>query len=166
MAFLFGSVIYLSDRLAAWILRLHRRSEYVLKGGCARTGQCCRNLALQFPKSWLKQEWLVKFITGWYRQVFNFHYIGRVHGNWLVFECHYLKNGDTCGIYPYRPKLCREYPLTPLMGHGRLHKGCGFWFVKRQDEGSFQESLERQAHEQERAEYLRESSQENLNPTR
>jgi len=156
LAFLFGGWIYLGDRFAAWLLRHSHKTEYVLKGGCARTGQCCRSLALQYPRSWVRRTWLVRILKTWYAQVFNFHYLGTVNENWLVFECHYLKNGNTCGIYPYRPKLCREFPVTPRFGHGRLHKGCGFWFTKRSEAGTFQEAMDRQGHEQERREYFSE----------
>ena len=154
LAFEFGSVIYLSDKFAYHLLRYPKRSEYVLKGGCARSGQCCRNLALQIPKSWAKRPKIAGLFNWWYRKIFNFHYLGTIYENWMVYECHYLKNGDTCGIYPYRPKLCREFPLTPLFGHGRLHRGCGFWYLKRSDQGGFQEELAKKEHEQGRREFL------------
>lgn len=154
LAFVFGSVIYLADRLAYRILRMHRRSEYVLKGGCARTGQCCRNLALQVPGFVARRAWMTRLFNAWYRSIFNFHYLGTIYGNWMVYECHYLKNGDTCGIRPYRPKICREFPLVPLFGHGRLHRGCGFWFMKRSEQGGFQEKLSQQEHEQGQREFL------------
>ena len=160
LAFEFGSLIYFGDWFAYHLLRFHKRSEYVVKGGCARTGQCCKDLALQMPKSWVKHPRLVKLINAWYRNIFNFHYRGTINENWLVYECHYLKNGNTCGIYPYRPKLCREFPLVPLFGHGRLHKGCGFWFAKRNELGGFGETLVQKEHEAERAEYLQEKDKE------
>jgi hypothetical protein len=44
--------------------------------------------------------------------------------------------------------------LVPHFGHGRLHKGCGYYFVERSQLGKFGEVLARQDHEKERAEYL------------
>lgn len=158
LAFVLGSCIYLGDWLAYRFLLIHRHSEYVRMGGCARTGQCCRNLALEIPRSWARQPWVVKLFTAWYRAVFNFHFLGINRDNWLVFECHYLKNGNVCSIYPYRPKLCREFPLIPRFGHGRLHKGCGYYFARRSEVGKFGEVMARREHERERLEYLSENS--------
>jgi Fe-S-cluster containining protein len=115
---------------------------------------CCKSLAIEIPLFVARWPWAVKLIHGWYRSIFNFHYLGTLKENWLVYECHYLRKDNTCGIYPYRPKLCREFPLTPLFGHGGLHKGCGFWFAKRSELGTFREKLTEQAHAQERVEYL------------
>jgi Fe-S-cluster containining protein len=154
LAFVFGRCIYWGDWLAYRLLYSHRRSQFVRMGGCARTGQCCRNLALEIPKSWAKRPWILRLFAGWYRAIFNFHFLELNQESWMVFECHHLKNGKVCSIYPYRPKLCREFPLLPLFGHGRLHKGCGFYFVKRDALGTFAETLAKNEHEQDRREYL------------
>jgi Fe-S-cluster containining protein len=154
LAFLFGSAIYLGDKIAYLLLFYSRRTEFVRRGGCARTGQCCRNLALQVPNAWARRPWIVKIFNAWYRAIFNFHYLGTINQNWLVYECHYLKNGNLCSIYPYRPKLCREFPLTPLFGHGNLHKGCGYYFLQRGEIGKFREKLVEKEHEAERQAYL------------
>ena len=154
LAYVFGGCIYLGDRLAHKVLLLGKRTEFVRRGACARTGQCCRNLALQVPTSWAKRPWAVRLFNAWYRSIFNFHYQGTINKNWLVYECHYLKDGHICSIYPYRPKLCREFPLTPLFGHGLLHKGCGYYFVKRDEVGTFREKLIEQEHIQERSQYM------------
>lgn len=152
--FFFGFWIYIGDLLAQKILVYSRRTEFIRQGSCQRTGQCCRNLAIQIPRSWAKRPKIVRLFNAWYRSIMNFHYLGTINENWLVFECHYLKNNNTCGVYPYRPKLCREFPLVPLFGHGRLHKGCGFWFLKRSEQGKFGAQLTKQAHDLERQEYL------------
>jgi Fe-S-cluster containining protein len=154
LAFTFGFCIFLGDWLAYCILFIHRRSQYVRMGGCARTGQCCRNLALEIPKSWAKRPWVVSLFTRWYRTIFNFHFRGMQQDGWMVFECHHLRDGNVCSIYPYRPKLCREFPLVPLFGHGRLHKGCGFYYLKRSEQGTFAQALAEQNHGRERREYL------------
>jgi Fe-S-cluster containining protein len=154
LGFLFGSCIYLGDWAAYRLLSISRRSQYVRMGGCARTGQCCRNLALEIPGSWAKRAWIVKLFAGWYRAIFNFHYLGQKDGGWMIFECHHLRDGNVCSIYPYRPKLCREFPQLPLFGHGRLHKGCGFHYLKRSEVGKFGEALANQKHEREKLEYM------------
>lgn len=159
LAYVFGSCIYLGDRFAYYLLFFPKPTEFVVRGACARTGQCCRSLAIQIPRSWAKRPRVVKVFNAWYRSIFNFHYLGILYDNWLVYECHYLKDGTVCSVYPYRPKLCREFPITPLFGHGRLHKGCGFWFVKRTDLGTFRGTLREKEHEQERRSYLQKLEQ-------
>ncbi|MCB1215479.1 MAG: YkgJ family cysteine cluster protein [Deltaproteobacteria bacterium] len=154
-AFMAGMMIYYSDRLAAYLLKHQNRTEYLLKGGCAQTGQCCQAIALELPKSWVASPKIRRFFLLFYQKVFNFHFLGVNEASWLIFECHYLRPNQTCGIYPFRPKLCREFPLIPFKGHGRLHKGCGFWFAKKSDLGGFGEKLAQQMHEKEREDYLR-----------
>lgn len=160
MAFFFSWWLSLGHFVAGKLLFYKKRTEYVVRGGCERTGQCCRNLAIEIPASWAKRSKIVALFNLWYRTVFNFHSVGVIYGNWLVYECHYLKsNADktkySCGIYPYRPKLCREFPIVPWFGHGRLHKGCGFWFLKRSEVGQFGEALAKQSHDLEREQYLK-----------
>lgn len=162
LAFIFGMLIFLGDKFAYHLLRYHKKAEYVRRGGCQKTGMCCRNLAIEIPMFAAKWPWFVRMTHVWYRAIFNFHSLGTLQKNWLVYECHYLTKQNTCGIHPYRPKLCREFPLTPLFGHGRLHKGCGFWFVKRSEERTFQGKLVEKAHEQERLEYQARVSEKNL----
>ncbi|MCP5467933.1 MAG: YkgJ family cysteine cluster protein [Deltaproteobacteria bacterium] len=151
--FIFTMIIYQSDRLAAHLFRIKQRSEYLRQGSCQKTGQCCQALAIEVPRSFMKREKLLHWVKRWCKSIYNFHYLGTINENWLVFECHYLSDENTCRIYPFRPKLCREFPQTTLWGKGNLHKGCGFWFLKRTDQGSFQEKLVRQQHEQERKEF-------------
>jgi len=154
LVFLFQMTIYGFDRLAWKILRYDKKTRYVRMGGCARTGLCCQTLGVELPESWVKRSWIVAFFNRWYAAVHNFQSLGPPQGKLLPLSCGYLRNGKDCSIYPYRPKLCREFPQLTLFGRVRLHKGCGFWFLERAKLGSFDESMQRELHEAGRREYL------------
>src|SRR4029434_5941901 len=153
LAFFLSMMIYWGDRWAARVLRHDRRSEYVRKGGCQRTGLCCRNVGIEIPASWVRRPWIVKGFQSWYRMVHHFQ-PKEVRGRVLIFDCAHLKSGNVCGIYPFRPKLCREYPFKTLFGHVELFKGCGYWYVERKKLGSFEEKIVESEHQQERMKFL------------
>ena len=73
----------------------------------------------------------------------NFQFLG-YQKNMLVFECDYLKD-NKCSIHAYKPKLCRDFPKTPMIGFTKLHKGCGFGFAKRSGL-EFDKVLEQEKH--------------------
>ncbi len=123
-------------------------------GGCQRSGMCCRDLAIEIPQAWARRPKVVRLFQGWYRYVHNFQPTQIVNGNLLQFSCGHLSNENDCTIYPFRPKLCREYPATTLFGHAQLHKGCGFWFLERNQLKTFQEKLAEEGHAAERRAYL------------
>lgn len=155
MVFVFQWILRGSDRLAAKLFRQERRSQFILRGQCRRTGLCCQTLGIELPASWLKHPRIVVFFQRWYALVHNFQTVGPPQGQLLPLSCGYLREGNVCAIYPYRPKLCRDYPQTGLFGKIQLHRGCGFWFVPRDKQGGFEEKLLREQHESERRNYLR-----------
>ncbi|MCC6273047.1 MAG: YkgJ family cysteine cluster protein [Deltaproteobacteria bacterium] len=147
--------VYAGDRVAWFLLGRERKSRYVRRGSCARTGQCCQALGIELPESWVRRPRVVAFFQRWYALVHHFQPIGPPQGRLLPLSCGYLREGHVCGVYPFRPKLCREYPQVSLFGKVELHRGCGFWFVERAKLGTFEERLLREQHEAERREFLR-----------
>jgi len=141
------------DRIAGKILRHEKRTEWLRRGSCARTGQCCRDLAIEIPRSWARRPRVVRAMQAWYRYIYRFEPTGVVNGNWLQFSCGNLTGENTCSVYPYRPNLCRDYPAVSLFGHAKVHKGCGFWFVKKSEAGGFAEKLLEEEHAAERETY-------------
>ncbi|MCE9624241.1 MAG: YkgJ family cysteine cluster protein [Deltaproteobacteria bacterium] len=156
--FVLQMTIYWSERLTWKLLRYEKKTRFVRRGSCQRTGLCCQTLAIELPASWVKRGWVVRFFQGWYGNIHNFQPAGDPQGRLLPFSCGYLKDGNLCSVYPYRPKLCREYPFVTLFGSIELHRGCGFWFVERSKLGGFGEVLAGQEHEAERRQYLSEKT--------
>lgn len=112
------------------ILRLLFKTEFVRRGGCAQTGQCCRAIGIEVPRRWLRYPRLIRAIQAWHFLRYNFSSDG-TQDNLLVYTCNYLTDDNRCGIQRFKPKLCRDFPATPWRGFTKLHKGCGFYFEKR-----------------------------------
>lgn len=133
--------IWLLDRFAFRILSLLKKPEFVREGGCQRTGQCCRAIGMGVPRSWLKFPKLIAAINIWHRWRYNFTPIGTYDGM-IVYQCHFLTRDNTCSIHRFKPALCRDFPKLPLWGRPKLHKGCGYNFVRR-NKTEFERILDR-----------------------
>lgn len=144
---LFGIIDY-CDRLAKKILRLDKKTQYVRMGACRQSGMCCQTLGIEIPRSWTHRPAIVRLVQLWYRQVHNFQPAGDPQGQLLPLSCGHLRGKSLCSIYPYRPKLCRDYPALAFFGKIELHRGCGFWFLERSKIGGFEEKLAEKAHDQ------------------
>lgn len=112
-------------------LKIFFRTEFVRRGQCRMTGLCCQNIGMEVPRSWLKRPRLLKWIQKWHQLRYRFDYQG-IQDNMLVYSCRDLTPDKRCSIQWMKPKLCRDYPPTPLFGILKLHKGCGFYFEKRE----------------------------------
>ena len=160
VTFLCHMTVYYCDKFAWKLLGYDKKSRYLRRGGCQRTGLCCQTLGIELPQSWVNSPRVLNFFRGWYALVHNFQSIGPPQGRLLPLACRHLREGNLCSIYPFRPKLCREYPQVSFFGKVELHRGCGFWFVERAKQGQFEESLLQQQHDAERREFQREQATE------
>ncbi|OVE80996.1 hypothetical protein BVY03_04880 [bacterium K02(2017)] len=113
------------------IIGLFKKPEYSRQGDCQMTGQCCHMIGMEFPSSWHKKLKLLELIKKWHFLRYNFTYRGTTD-NMLVYKCNYITKDKKCGIHRFKPALCRDFPKTPLIGFTKLHKGCGFYFVKKE----------------------------------
>ena len=140
--FVGGWIFELTQRVEDKFICLFKRPEYIRKGGCQMSGMCCSNLGLLLPKAWSRRAWIIRYFVWWHRYRYKFHFLGIVD-NLLVYECGYVTKDNQCSIYPWRPRLCREYPKVQLWDFPKLHKGCGFYFIQR-GRADFAETLERE----------------------
>lgn len=139
VAFVINMVIHFGDRFARWITCHDKRAHYLRKGACRQSGVCCEAIGIKVPAFWLRHPWIIKIWNQIDLYVHNFHYEGLSEDNMLVYTCAFFKDRK-CSIHPFRPKLCREYPATTLLGHASVQKGCGFKFVKKHK--MFQDELD------------------------
>lgn len=147
-------IVALADKIAHKVLGYGNKTIFVRRGSCQNTGECCKQIGIGLPKSWFKRPWLTKPFQWYMRAIHNFHPIEELADGMLLFKCHYLTKDNKCGIYPFRPTICRDYPATTLFGHARVHKGCGFWFIERENLGTFAEKMAKAQHEENRRNYL------------
>ena len=125
-----GWILEIFQRIEDKFIYLLKKPEYVRKGACQQSGTCCQNIGIVIPESWLRRPWLARAFVRWHRYRYNFIYLGKTD-NMLIYECRYLSKDHRCSIYRFRPRLCREFPKEILWGYPKLHRGCGFYFVKR-----------------------------------
>ena len=110
-------------------------SQWQLKGGCQKTGECCKLIVLEMP-AFLKMPALFrlarKWGIWWHERINGFTYAGEEAGGALIgFTCKRLGKNHLCLDYKNRPRVCREYPQVRYYGKPRLYKGCGFYFSLR-----------------------------------
>lgn len=128
--FFLEAILGFFEKVQGLVVKLFFKSEYVRKGACGNSGQCCQAIGIEFPRSWKKYPRFLKTIEGWYYLKNNFRATG-YQDNLMVLSCGYLTKDNKCGIHRFKPKLCRDFPITPLFGITKLHKGCGYYFEKR-----------------------------------
>ena len=107
------------------------RPRFVLQGQCQKRGECCKRIVALPPRLLQKQpfnRWFIAF----HRLTHNFHQVGTGPEGAIIFSCHHLKTDGRCGIYAYRPLICRTYPVVPFFGTPHLLPGCGYSIAPRE----------------------------------
>ncbi len=136
LVFLLGFVAFWMEKATDFVVGIVIKTEYVRLGSCIRCGKCCSLLALTLPKGIQPDSFLVRCFGLWHRLGMNFIYEG-AFDDCLCYSCGYLRQSSkvghspSCGIYPFRHRICRFFPTQKLYGKPSLHEGCGFSFVKR-----------------------------------
>lgn len=132
-------VMLLMVRLDLAAVALVRRlvpPRYELLGACQRRGACCTQIVAHVPRRLAASPRLLRIYIAMHRIVHNFHVVGRGPNEEVIFRCHFLTDGGRCGIYRYRPRLCRTYPLLPFFKAPSILPGCGYRVRRRGLNGS------------------------------
>jgi hypothetical protein len=79
----------------------------------------------------VKKTRLLGVFLAWHRLAHNFHLAGRGPNGQVILACGHLRADGRCGIYRWRPLLCRNYPAVPFFDPPPLLPGCGFHAVPR-----------------------------------
>lgn len=138
---------YWMEFAADGVVGLFVKKEYVRTGSCNRCGRCCQLLAVEMPRWLAARDRLAYLVSRWHDLVLNFEFRGRTD-RWLVYRCRYYRAASDesgpgrCSIHPFRPRLCRFYPRNGLYGHPKLHRACGFSFVRRDGRPTFAQVLD------------------------
>lgn len=137
-----GLFIHCMEKLADGLLGVGRKTQYVREGRCTCCGVCCRSIAIRIPPFAVRRKWLVRLISGWHRYRYNFVMIDLDVDNDIIYKCLHQRPDGSCGIYLFRPRLCREYPKQKLYGRPEVYPSCGFYFVRRQKGDIFQKVMD------------------------
>ena len=118
-----------------WISPLRYLNGYFFKkiilqiasiaGECRSSGGCCRSIQL------FNQEVPINTIKDWSNFLnqfpsYNHFKPALFNGQIQSFDCVNLSKNNRCLDYENRPDLCRNYPHSFLLSHGRTHSGCGY----------------------------------------
>lgn len=138
--FLISIFIYVLEVFIQRIFNYKDRFPYLRKGACRQTGDCCLAIGMGAPRLMRESTLWRGFLNTYFSTVFNFKYLG-IEKKLLVYECRHLQN-KKCSIYPFRPNLCRRFPQLSFKSPIQLHKNCGYYFIKKEEEGGFWDVME------------------------
>ncbi len=113
----------------ALVRRLHP-PRFVLAGGCHKRGVCCTQIVGDPPR-WIKRSLLLGAWIAMHRVLHNFHPVGSGPDGAIIFRCGHLLASGRCGIYRFRPFICRNYPVMPFYRPPPILPGCGYVAVPR-----------------------------------
>ncbi|MDP7038656.1 MAG: YkgJ family cysteine cluster protein [Myxococcota bacterium] len=105
--------------------------KYALIGECVSCGECCKAIYGD-PPAFIKNSKLLALYIGYHQIAHNFSVRGRGPKDEVIFSCNHLQSDNRCGIYFWRPFLCRNYPLRPLYTQLNLLPLCSYQTAHRE----------------------------------
>ena len=126
----FTRLFILLELAAFRLVRLVYPSRYVLKGRCGLRGACCKYI-LGDPPRFIKDSRLLDVYAFYHRLFHRFTPVAKGPNGEIIFSCGHLGPDNRCGIYRYRPLLCRNYPVIPIFEPPRVLPGCGYRVAPR-----------------------------------
>lgn len=121
----------LLDLACVRLLQRIIRPGYVLQGACDKRGVCCQHIIGDPPRAIKDRPRLLSLYARYHAVAHRFSVVARGPNDELIFSCGHLKSDGRCGIYRYRPRLCRNYPVVPFFGPPRVLPGCGYKIAAR-----------------------------------
>ena len=134
MRFVWREIIRLFIVFDLAMMRLVQRvlkPRFEVRGSCDKRGVCCTQIVGNPPRFVRHSPRLINLFAAFHQVMHNFHVVARGPDGELIFRCGYLKTDGRCGIYRYRPLICRNYPVLPFFEPPRLLPGCGYKVVPR-----------------------------------
>jgi len=105
-----------------------QKQKYKIEGKCNKCGKCCNQIRSAGMKN-EKDLKIMQFIFPWYK---NFYITGQDDNGNIILACKKLKQNGECGIYKFRPLLCRNYPRKHIDFNADMPDGCGYKIIKKE----------------------------------
>jgi Putative zinc- or iron-chelating domain len=118
------------DLLAQKLTQKMLPPPYRVTGECHRCGVCCTRIVGSPPK-WMRRGFILQLYLFFHRTTHNFHAVGRGEEGEIIFSCGHLRSDNSCGIYRYRPLICRNFPLEPQGRIPSLLPECSYQITPR-----------------------------------
>ncbi len=120
------SFVILDNFLTALTRKLFP-TRYKLTGHCRQCGQCCRRIILTMTPAQARSPLFTNLSVRWISWLFGFRLLEIDHEHdSLVFDCRHQLADGRCGVYRWRPNVCRNYPLVDYFKKPVLLPGCGY----------------------------------------
>lgn len=108
------------------LMRIIIPPRYEVVGQCNQRGDCC-TMILGVPPSFVhRSKILTNLFLAYHRVLHNFTPVGRGPEDAYIFACGHLQTDGRCGIYRYRPFICRNYPVRPYFHAPPILPGCSY----------------------------------------
>lgn len=104
------------------------KQKYEITGHCNKCGKCCKEIRSYGMKN-EKHLRFMQFLFPWYK---IFYILKKDENNNLILSCKCLKEDGSCGIYQFRPFLCRNYPKKYINFNAEMINGCGYKIIKKE----------------------------------
>ena len=127
----FTRVIVLIDIACLKIVQTIKPPPYVLQGQCDKRGSCCKQIVSDPPKRIKTSPRAERMYLAFHALFHHFTLVARGESGEYIFKCGHLKTDGRCGIYRYRPFICRNYPVRHFFRPPALLAGCGYKIVPR-----------------------------------
>ncbi len=103
-------------------------SVSTINGRCKSSGQCCHSIDIY------NEGLPITNLSDWrfFLQQFPLYQSFKptvFNGKIQAFNCSNLDANNRCLDYDNRPRMCRDYPKSFFLTHGRIHDGCGYYIT-------------------------------------
>jgi hypothetical protein len=115
---------------AVKLVRFVYPPRFEIVGECHKRGTCCKSI-IGNPPDWVKRGRWLQLFAAYHRVFHNFQVVARGPNDEVIFSCGHLRSDGRCGIYRYRPMLCRTYPVLPWFDAPKVLPGCGYQVAPR-----------------------------------
>ena len=105
-----------------------QKQKYKIEGKCIKCGKCCKQIRSKGMQN-EKDLKIMQFIFPWYK---NFYVLRTDENGEVILCCKKLKENGECGIYKFRPFLCRNYPKKNISFNAQMPDGCGYKVIKKE----------------------------------
>jgi hypothetical protein len=123
--------VFINLELAALkVIHSIMRPEFVLQGDCMRCGACCEHIVGDPPR-FIKHTKLLPIYLAYHRFAHRFTATHRGPNGEVIFSCGHLQHDGRCGIYRFRPLICRNYPVIPYYNVPGLLPDCTYTVAPR-----------------------------------
>jgi len=117
----------LTDNIVSNLAKSPFRTKWCLEGKCNKCGKCCQEIGLKIDPRLLSSKFITNIIVRWISWLFDFYLIGIDHKRlYLFFGCKHKMPDGTCGVYKWRPSVCRNYPIIDYFEEPALFPECGY----------------------------------------